>query len=248
MHAGDAGHDPIDLPEHFNEEGGSGQAGHLGSITSHRGAGRGLVHGDDAGHRVAGPHGAMEFLVDMVTTAPEGTRKTKSRPSGSARGAGVGRQAVAVAVNDLPGAVLAAVDVGDAQAHVADRGAVEGDVGVPALGTAARVVPVRHGNETLGAITLEKPANDPLTSAEDGLLRHLASQAGLVLRNTRLTADLRETIDELRASRRRLVEAQDAERRKIERNLHDGAQQQLVALTIQLSLLADAADDPELVR
>jgi signal transduction histidine kinase len=119
---------------------------------------------------------------------------------------------------------------------------------LPALGTRARVVPVRHGNETLGAITLEKPANEPLTSAEDGLLRHLASQAGLVLRNTRLTADLRATIDELRASRRRLVEAQDAERRKIERNLHDGAQQQLVALTIQLSLLADAADDPDLIR
>ncbi len=119
---------------------------------------------------------------------------------------------------------------------------------LPALGTAARVVPVRHGNETLGAITLEKPPNEPLTSAEDGLLRHLASQAGLVLRNTRLTADLRETIDELRASRRRLVEAQDAERRKIERNLHDGAQQQLVALTIQLSLLADAADEPDVIR
>ena len=123
-----------------------------------------------------------------------------------------------------------------------------GEPELPAFGTPARVVPVRHGNETLGAITLEKPAHEPLTSTEDALLRHLASQAGLVLRNTRLTADLRATIDELRASRRRLVEAQDAERRKIERNLHDGAQQQLVALTIQLSLLADAADDPGLIR
>ena len=109
-------------------------------------------------------------------------------------------------------------------------------------------MPVRHGTETLGAITLEKPPNEALTSAEDGLLRHLASQAGLVLRNAQLTAELRSTIDELRASRRRLVEAQDAERRKIERNLHDGAQQQLVALTIQLGLLADAADDPAFVR
>jgi signal transduction histidine kinase len=68
------------------------------------------------------------------------------------------------------------------------------------------------------------------------------------MRNAQLTAELRATIDELRASRRRLVEAQDAERRKIERNLHDGAQQQLVALAIQLSLLAEAADDPDLVR
>ena len=115
-------------------------------------------------------------------------------------------------------------------------------------GATARIVPVRHGAETLGAITLEKPAHEPLTSTEDGLLRHLASQAGLVLRNAQLTADLRSTIDELRASRRRLVEAQDAERRKIERNLHDGAQQQLVALTIQLSLLAESADDPDLIR
>ena len=79
-------------------------------------------------------------------------------------------------------------------------------------------------------------------------MRHLASQAGLVLRNAALTAELQATIDELRASRRRLVEAQDAERRKIERNLHDGAQQQLIALTIQLSLLEESAGDPAAVR
>ena len=58
-----------------------------------------------------------------------------------------------------------------------------------------------------------------------------------MVRNVRLTAELRQTIDELRASRRRLIEAQDLERRKIERNLHDGAQQQLVALGVQLGLL-----------
>ena len=57
-------------------------------------------------------------------------------------------------------------------------------------------------------------------------------QAGLVLRNAALTAELQATTDKLRASRRRLVEAQDAERRKIERNLRDGAQQQLIAVTI----------------
>jgi hypothetical protein len=54
------------------------------------------------------------------------------------------------------------------------------------------------------------------------LLWHLASQASLVMRNAQLTAELRASIEELLASRRRLVEAQDAERRKIERNLHDG--------------------------
>ena len=68
------------------------------------------------------------------------------------------------------------------------------------------------------------------------------------MRNAQLTAELRATIDELRASRRRLVEAQDAERRKIERNLHDGTQQQLIALAIQLGLLTESADDPDLLR
>jgi signal transduction histidine kinase len=111
-----------------------------------------------------------------------------------------------------------------------------------------RMVAVRHGGELLGAISLTKPPNEPLTSAEDSLRRQVASQAALVMRNARLTAELRATIDELRASRRRLVEAQDAERRKIERNLHDGAQQQLIALAIQLNLLAESAGDPDLVR
>ena len=115
------------------------------------------------------------------------------------------------------------------------------DGALPSFEGASRAVAVQHAGELLGALSLQKPRNEPLTSTEDELLRHLASQAGLVLRNAAL-------IDELRASRRRLVEAQDAERRKIERNLHDGAQQQLVALTIQVRLLEESADDPAAVR
>ena len=69
-----------------------------------------------------------------------------------------------------------------------------------------------------------------------------------MLRNARLTAELRATIDDLRASRRRLVGAQDEERQRIERNLHDGAQQQLVALSVRLAILEAAADDPAEVR
>jgi signal transduction histidine kinase len=119
---------------------------------------------------------------------------------------------------------------------------------LPAFGAASRAVAVRHGDELLGALTLHKPRNEPLTLAEDKLLQHLASRAGLVFRNRRLTAELRATIEELKASRRRLVKAQDTERRKIERNLHDGAQQQLVALSIQLSLLEQSAEDADCVR
>jgi signal transduction histidine kinase len=91
------------------------------------------------------------------------------------------------------------------------------------------VVAVVDRGEELGALAISMPASDPMNPSKERLIRDLAGQAGLVLRNVRL-------IEELRASRQRLVAAQDEERRKIERNLHDGAQQQLVALTVQLKL------------
>jgi signal transduction histidine kinase len=122
------------------------------------------------------------------------------------------------------------------------------DAELPAFELATRAVAVRHGDELLGALAIQKPRNEPVTAAEDKLLAHLASQAGLVLRNVRLTAELQATIDDLRASRLRLVRAQDEERQRIERNLHDGAQQQLVALMVQLSLLEDSAGDSGEVR
>jgi signal transduction histidine kinase len=126
--------------------------------------------------------------------------------------------------------------------------ALAADDELPVFDGVTRAVAVRHDDELLGALALEKPRNEPLSPTEDKLLQDLASQAGLVLRNVGLTAELQSTIDKLRASRRRLVEAQDEERRKIERNLHDGAQQQLVALTVQLGLLERLADDPDHVR
>jgi signal transduction histidine kinase len=88
---------------------------------------------------------------------------------------------------------------------------------------------VRDRGEVLGALSVGMPASDPMNPAKEKLVRDLAAQAGLVLRNVRL-------IEELRASRQRIVAAQDEERRRIERNLHDGAQQQLVALAVQLKL------------
>ena len=73
----------------------------------------------------------------------------------------------------------------------------------------------------------------------------LGHQAGLVLRNIRLTAELRARLEELRASRQRIVAAGDEERRRLERNLHDGAQQELVAIKVQLSLAEDMTDELE---
>jgi signal transduction histidine kinase len=97
--------------------------------------------------------------------------------------------------------------------------------------------PVRHRDELLGALSIEKRPGESLSATEEKLIQDLAAQAGLVMRNAALTEDLLDTIEQLRTSRQRLVTAQDEERRKLERNLHDGAQQQLVALNVKLGLL-----------
>jgi signal transduction histidine kinase len=93
----------------------------------------------------------------------------------------------------------------------------------------ASAVEVRHQGEVLGALSVLLPASDPITPTKEQLIRDLAGQAGLVLRNATL-------IEDLKASRQRLVAAQNEERRRIERNIHDGAQQQLVALAVKLKL------------
>ena len=79
------------------------------------------------------------------------------------------------------------------------------------------------------------PKDEPLRRAGQQLVADVASQAGLVLANAGL-------IEDLRASRQRLVAAQDEERRRLERNLHDGAQQDLVALAIKVRLGATVED------
>ncbi|MBA2608199.1 MAG: hypothetical protein H0U92_04635 [Actinobacteria bacterium] len=106
----------------------------------------------------------------------------------------------------------------------------------PDFGHVDRAVPVSYHDETLGFLTLSKPAAEPMSPTDDKLMGDLAGQTGLLLRNARLSAELLERLEQLRASRQRLVAAQDEERRRLERDLHDGAQQQLVALRIKLNL------------
>jgi signal transduction histidine kinase len=99
-------------------------------------------------------------------------------------------------------------------------------------------VEVRDRGELLGALSVAMPPSDPMNPSKERLVRDLASQTGLVLRNVRL-------VEELRASQRRLVKAQDRERRRLERNIHDGSQQQLVALSVKTRLARDlTARDP----
>ncbi|MEP7033701.1 MAG: histidine kinase, partial [Actinomycetota bacterium] len=113
------------------------------------------------------------------------------------------------------------------------------DEAAPATALGEGSFEVRHQGELLGAITVSVPAADPMNPSKEKLIRDLASQAGLVLRNVRL-------IEELRASRRRIVTTQDLRAKTLERNIHDGAQQQLVALAVKLRLAEGIArKDPE---
>ena len=116
-----------------------------------------------------------------------------------------------------------------------------------------RVAPISHGGELLGLIVVERPAGaDAFSEEDDRVLTELARQAGLAFHNVQLDAalqttldELRKQADELRESRARIVATGDAERRRVERDLHDGAQQHLVALAVNLRLARDIiADDP----
>jgi signal transduction histidine kinase len=117
-----------------------------------------------------------------------------------------------------------------------------------------RVAPVSHAGELLGLIVAERPASgDRFTDEDDRVLTELARQVGLAFHNAQLDSALQNTLDELRAqaealreSRARIVASGDAERRRLERNLHDGAQQNLVALAVSLRLARDVlTDEPQ---
>jgi signal transduction histidine kinase len=117
-----------------------------------------------------------------------------------------------------------------------------------------RVAPITHSGELLGLIVIERRGGgDAFGDEDERVLTELARQVGLALHNVALDSALQASLDEVRrqaeelqASRARIVATADAERRRIERNLHDGAQQHLVALAVNLRLARDfVGDDPE---
>ena len=83
--------------------------------------------------------------------------------------------------------------------------------------------------------------HDPSLQDEPELLEAVTAGAGIALENAQLHAELRARLEELRGSRARIVEAGRKERQRLERNLHDGAQQRLIALSLELSLLEERA-------
>ena len=123
--------------------------------------------------------------------------------------------------------------------RAAEDSAAPGGPDAPGL----RSLQVRQAGELLGILVVQERELVPLTLVEQRLFAELASQAGLVLRGARLRAELMDRLaelsakaDELRLSLERLVDAQDAARSRLERDIHDGAQQHLVALAVNLRL------------
>ena len=127
-------------------------------------------------------------------------------------------------------------------------GGQERAVAWPAVALAGpfdRTVPVSHQGTPVGEIAISKSGGEPITAAEDRLLADLAAQAGPAFKNVRLDLELQTRLEELQASRQRIVHAQDAARRRLERDLHDGAQQHLVALAVTARLARQMVDrDP----
>jgi signal transduction histidine kinase len=124
---------------------------------------------------------------------------------------------------------------------------------LPALQDVDLAVAVTHNNELLGALSLTKKRGEQPQPGDRKLLDDLSSHAGIVLANARMTAELEAHLAHITAqaraikqSRQRIVAAQDKERRRLERDIHDGAQQHLVALAVKLNLAkTTAARKPE---
>jgi signal transduction histidine kinase len=111
---------------------------------------------------------------------------------------------------------------------------------LPRPDSGRRVTFVRQDGEQIAALVY-----DATLGEEPELVEAVSAAAGIALENGRLEAELRARLQELQGSRSRVVEAQQNERRRLERDLHDGAQQRLVALALELGLLAEQANsDP----
>ena len=147
-----------------------------------------------------------------------------------------------------------------ANARVSGRPWIE--VWIPALlqnhpDSAMRVAPISASGSLLGLILVaRRHRGDRLPDEADATLAELARELGISINKQRLDAALRDSLDELRrqaadlqASRARIVAVADAERRRIERDLHDGAQQYLVAIAVKARLLQELAEaDPAMSR
>ncbi len=108
--------------------------------------------------------------------------------------------------------------------------------GVPASATVALSAPLVHGDRVVGVIECGPKVEGRYEAGAQELLNMLGRQAALAIRNSQLSSELADHLEELAASRARLVQAEEAGRRRLERDLHDGVQQELVGVLARLGL------------
>ena len=199
-------------------------------------------------------------MDELLLQVAESLRKTLALTSAEVWTGSRGLLRRTVSVPDAPVVTLTLTP--DEEAVVA-RAGVTGTawLGVWAPGVVAgrescvvRVAPTTHSGSVLGLIVAVRAEGaDQFTADDDTMLAELARQVGLALHNVELDSALQRSLEELRQqagelqeSRARIVAASDAARRQIERNLHDGAQQHLVALAVNVRLARKLAEtDPE---
>ena len=189
-------------------------------------------------------------MDELLLQVAESLRKTLALSAAEVWTGNGGHLERAVSVPDRATAKLV---LNPEEETVVSRAGVTGnawlEIWMPALvegrqSSIVRVAPTTHSGRVLGLIVVERPpGGDQFTEDDDTMLTELARQVALALHNVELDSALQESLDEvrrqaeeLRASRARIVAASDAARRQIERNLHDGAQQHLVALAVNVRL------------
>ena len=198
-------------------------------------------------------------LDELLLQLAESLRKTMALASAEVWTGSDGRLERTIS---LPHRDLAVIQLGAKEAPVVARAGVSGgtwlSVWLPDLivgrdSSLVRVASIAHAGELLGLIVVERrPEAEAFTEEDDRVLVELTRQVGLALHNNQLDSALQESLgelrqanDELKRSRARIVAAGDAERRRLERNLHDGAQQHLVALAVKIRLARDAVEDDD---
>jgi len=147
-----------------------------------------------------------------------------------------------VAPEDVAGSVAATIQAGLGASWVRvmldrpERMPIASAGTDPGYGVAELSAPLVHGDRIVGVIECGPKTEGRYNSADQELLNTLGRQAALAIRNSQLGAELSQSVDELAASRARLVQAEELERRRLERDLHDGVQQELVGVLARLGL------------
>ena len=224
-----------------------------------------LVYGEreapDAVLRTFGSRLSRAIPMDeLLLQVAESLRKTLALSSAEVWTGSGGHLTRSISVPDVPSTALT---LSPEEESVVARAGVTGtawlSVWMPGVvagreSSLLRVAPTTHSGRVLGLIVaVRPPGGDQFTADDDVVLTELARQVGLALHNVELDSALQKSLEDLRLqaeqlqeSRARIVAASDAARRQIERNLHDGAQQHLVALAVNVRLARRLAEtDPQ---